>query len=170
MCVLFKVGMYGGKFCPLHEGHYSVICRALSECDKVVTVLFINGEEEMAFRRRWFTEPAFRYYQLCKARDRYRREHGFADIPPMDILIVDSSRFMRDGKEDWYMEADWIKGQCGLIDAVYSSEPDYGPFFRGAYPSATHVLVDPERKNVPISATELRAEGDYSQELLKWLI
>ena len=72
----FKVGMYGGKFCPLHEGHYSVICRALSECDGLIVVLFINGEDEAKFERRWFTEPAFRYYQLCKARVRYQMEHG----------------------------------------------------------------------------------------------
>lgn len=166
----FKVGMYGGKFCPLHEGHYSVICRALSECDGLIVVLFINGEDEVKFERRWFTEPAFRYYQLNKAKERYRMEHGLKETPPMDIVIVDSSKFMKDGKEDWYKEAEWIWNQCWFIDAVYSSEPAYDSFFKKAYPSATHVLVDPERKAVPISATELRTKGDYSKELLKWLI
>ena len=73
-------------------------------------------------------------------------------------------------QEDWYKEADWINGQCWFIDAVYSSEPEYDAFFKRAYPSATHVLVDPERKVVPISATKLRMEGDYSKELLRWLI
>ena len=166
----FKVGMYGGKFCPLHEGHYSVIERALSECDGLIVVLFINGEDEAKFERRWFTEPAFRYYQLCKARERYQKEHGLKETPPMNIVIVDSSKFMKDGEEDWYREADWINGQCWFIDAMYSSEPEYDAFFKRAYPEATHVLVDPERKTVPISATKLREMGDFSEELIRWMV
>ena len=167
---MFRVGMYGGKFCPLHEGHYSVICRAMSECDALIVVLFINGEDEVKFQRRWFTEPAFRYYQLHKARDRYQREYQMNRPPPMEIVVVDSSKFMKNGKEDWYGEADWINGQCWFIDAVYSSEPEYDAFFKRAYPEATHVLVDPERSRVPISATKLREMGDYSKELIRWMV
>lgn len=166
----FIAGMYGGKFCPLHEGHYSVIERALSECDHLFVVLFINSEAERYMPKRWFTDPAFRYYQLNKAKERYQKEHDLEDPPLMDIVIVDSSRFIYNGKENWHKEAEWIWNQCWFIDAVYSSEPEYDSFFKEAYPSATHVLVDPERKRVPISATELRTKGDYSQELLKWLI
>lgn len=165
----YKVGMYGGKFCPLHKGHYSVIERALSECERLFVVLFINSDMEKDMPVRWFTIPAFRFYQLNKAKEIYQQVNGLKEPPQMEILILDSSE-LSDGGEDWHKEAHWIQQRCGPIDAIYSSEPEYDPFFKEAYPTATHVLVDPERRNVPISATELRAKEDYSQELLRWLI
>ena len=42
------------------------------------------------------------------------------------------------------------------MDVVFSSEIQYSDYFKLAYPSAKHILIDPPRINVPISATKLR--------------
>ena len=57
---------------------------------------------------------------------------------------------------------------CGKLDAVFGSEPDYGEYFKRAYPGAKHVIIDAERKKVPISATMIRKMN--KEERKKWII
>lgn len=40
------IGMYGGKFLPMHRGHLHCIEVAAKECDEVLVILFINGTQE----------------------------------------------------------------------------------------------------------------------------
>ena len=40
-------GFFGGKFMPLHKGHLYCIDTAAQQCDKVIVVMFINGDEEL---------------------------------------------------------------------------------------------------------------------------
>ena len=42
-------GLYGGKFMPLHKGHFFCIDTAARQCDKVVVIMFINGGEEIKY-------------------------------------------------------------------------------------------------------------------------
>ena len=42
----YKVGMYGGKFMPLHKGHNYCIEVACSECERVYVILFHSGTDE----------------------------------------------------------------------------------------------------------------------------
>jgi HTH-type transcriptional repressor of NAD biosynthesis genes len=44
------------------------------------------------------------------------------------------------------------------IDKVFSSEPSYSEHFTRMYPEAEHVILDADRKIVPISATEIRKD------------
>ena len=45
------VGFYGGKFLPMHKGHLYCIDAAARQCDKVVVIMFINGEDETLIRK-----------------------------------------------------------------------------------------------------------------------
>lgn len=69
-----------------------------------------------------------------------------------------------DGTEDWDAETPLVRRVVGdRLDAVYSSEPSYGEYFKRAYPEAVHRLVDPDRLTVPVSGTAIRKmcrEGD----------
>ena len=42
----YKIGMYGGKFMPLHKGHNYCIETAAKECEKVYVILFFGGASE----------------------------------------------------------------------------------------------------------------------------
>ena len=43
----YKIGMYGGKFMPLHKGHNYCIETACEECEKVYVILFYGGADEL---------------------------------------------------------------------------------------------------------------------------
>lgn len=168
--IRYKVGMYGGKFCPMHQGHYEVLRKAIRYCENVHVFLFIDSDDELDFKDRWFTHPAFRFYQLNKACDELCRI-CLKDRKKVTVHKIDCNAFRPNGSEDWMMEAEYINYVSGKVDAVFSSEKGYDAFFKQAYPDAEHVLVDPDREIYPISATMLRSiKDDYSQELLRWLI
>ena len=40
-------GFFGGKFMPLHKGHLYCIDTAARQCDDVVVIMFINGDDEL---------------------------------------------------------------------------------------------------------------------------
>ena len=42
----YEIGMYGGKFLPLHKGHNYCIEVASRECSKVYVILFFGGADE----------------------------------------------------------------------------------------------------------------------------
>ena len=164
------VGMFGGKFLPLHKGHLSIIQKMALECDIVYLCLFINTPEERRIGYTWYLDADFRYYQLHRAVDIVRRVPRvlFRDTI-FRICVIDCSKYMTNGKEDWLKEAKHIRDMVGPIDKVYSSEPSYDPIFKEAYPGAEHVIVDPERTSVPVSATMLR-ESDDIETLIKWMV
>jgi HTH-type transcriptional repressor of NAD biosynthesis genes len=66
------------------------------------------------------------------------------------------------------METPLVLNACGKLDAVFGSEPDYGDYFKRAYPGAEYVQIDVERKSVPISATMIRNMKN-SKEVEKWV-
>ena len=42
----YKVGMYGGKFMPMHKGHLKCLDMAARECEQVYLILFYGGDQE----------------------------------------------------------------------------------------------------------------------------
>jgi len=161
-----KVGMYGGKFFPLHKGHAMCIDRCCQECDVAYIILFINGAQERRYRpTKWernYLTPEYREAQ-CRG---YLREY------PNAILKVIDCRNLTDenGDDDWHREAEEIRKGIPRLDAVYGSEPDYADIFKDIYPEAEYILVDPQRKDVPISSTELRKMIRVGEEWREWII
>lgn len=161
----YKVGFYGGKFMPLHLGHKYCIDVAAQECEKLYVILFYGGADEDQIKKnasniedvscmhRWW-----RLQVLCGKYD---------NVYPVNIDV--SSCRLPNGEEDWDAETPLVLNKIGKFDAVYSSEPSYGEYFKRAYPWAEHVLVDPPRIVYPISATKIR-EMKRKEEKLKWTI
>ncbi|MGX6445094.1 multifunctional transcriptional regulator/nicotinamide-nucleotide adenylyltransferase/ribosylnicotinamide kinase NadR [Neobacillus sp. K501] len=149
------VGFIGGKFLPLHLGHVYAIVHASSIVDELYVVLSHSDKRDkelcnhtkMRFipaqiRLRWLS-------QLTK------------DMPNVKVISVEDEQ----GKEDydWFEGAQLIKKEIGKqIDYVFSSEPEYGEIFEQLYPESKHVVIDPNRSHVNISATKIRHEGVYS--------
>ena len=158
------VGFYGGKFLPVHKGHLYCIDVAAKQCDKVVVIMFINGEDELAVKKTT-NDPILsvnaRIAQLEKVCSLYDNVEFH--------IIDDTNLYKEDGTTDWDLETPIVRSYVPKMDYVYSSEPSYDAYFKRAYPEAKHILVDTERKNVPISGTLIRAMKTL-EEKEQWMV
>ncbi len=147
-----KVGMYGGKFLPIHMGHVYMMIRASTMVDELHVIVSYDEEYEMKLfkeggispiphtvRLRWWT-------QLTK------------DMPHVYVHAIYEQQ--TGNFSDWVKGADKIKKAVQKeIDVVFSSEYSYTEFFNQLYPTAKHVIIDADRTTYDISATKLRTEG-----------
>lgn len=158
------VGFFGGKFMPLHKGHLFCIDTAARQCDKVVVIMFINGDDEHKINKEHHEKELSvdsRIGQLKKVCALYDNVSFF--------IIDDDCCRNPDGTNNWDMETPLVREHVPHMDYVYSSEPSYGDYFKRAYPEATHVIVDEKRINYPISATMIRAMKTL-EEKEKWMV
>ena len=159
----YKVGMYGGKFMPMHKGHLHCLEVASDMCEYVYLVMFVGGKQEeeiLANDTREFLSYEERVDQL------HRVAYMFDNVFPV-VLDISDCRF-ENGEEDWDAETPIVLWELGHFDAVFGSEPSYADYFKRAYPWADYILVDPERKEVPISSTAVRNMGE--EERKEWII
>ncbi len=157
-------GFYGGKFLPMHKGHLHCVDTAAGQCDRVVVIMFINGEEEAAIRKTMDApelEVSSRIAQLERVCALYNNVEFH--------VIDDSGLYGEDGTTDWDLETPLVRSFVPKMDYVYSSEPSYGEYFRRSYPEAKHILVDVERKNYPISSTMIRAM-ELLENKQQWMV
>ena len=163
---LYKNGMFGGKFCPMHLGHRYVLEKAMNECEMLHVFIFYNTPDELKSKMRWFMEPCFRVSQMMRC-IRDLLSNG-ADCDCV-VYTINSDVYTTEEGENWYAEANYIKRKTGKIDAVYSSEPSYDPFFKKAYKNAEHIIVDKDRIRYPVHSSELRGLSDTDFNLYRWL-
>ena len=162
----YKVGMYGGKFMPLHKGHLHCLQVAAKECEKVYFILFYGGQQEEEIHQEHSKETYLhlqaRLAQMHKAVKNYN-----LDNVVVRLINITNCR-NPDGSEDWDAETPLVLQCCGHLDAVYASEQAYGDYFTRAYPDAVFRCIDSDRKVINISATEIR---DMSpEERKKWMV
>lgn len=164
----YKIGMYGGKFMPLHKGHFACLEQASKECEKVYFICFINGKQEKEIISNNF-DDMFSLNSRLKAM--YRAQAKLATNCEIIVQVIDvAGCFYEDGTENWDAETPLVRAICGdKIDAVYGSEISYGEYFAKAYPEAEYRIVDADRTKTPISATAIRNMTD-NEEIKKWII
>lgn len=163
----YKDGMYGGKFLPMHKGHLYCVETASKLCDRVYLILFSGGawerlERELKDRDIYSVESRWKKVQEVANR--------FNNVYPVHVDV--SECILPDGREDWDAEMPLVLAAIDTerFDAVFGSEPIlYVPYFERACPWADYVVVDADRKEVPISATMIRHELS-EKEAMKWLI
>jgi NadR type nicotinamide-nucleotide adenylyltransferase len=170
----FQRGLVVGKFSPLHRGHELVIRRALDESAEVIVLSYSKPEWpgcEAGRRDRWFSKlfPQVRHIAITDERLQSWIEPSGAilEVPANNASENLHRRFC----------AFLCRDVLGLtVDAVFTSE-DYGEGFaaeltrcfrerQSSCPSVSHIMVDSERRIVPISGTLLR-QGIHG--LREWL-
>ncbi len=161
----FKIGMYGGKFMPFHKGHKYCIDVACSECEKVYVILFYGGADEMRILNE-------NHEEYLTVEDRVKHlKNLLKSYPNAELALIDVSKCrLPNGEEDWDAETPLVRKVVGnKLDAAYSSEISYEPYFNRAYPECTHRVVDYKRIHYPISGTKIRNMKNV-KEREKWII
>ncbi|MBN1675621.1 MAG: AAA family ATPase [Kiritimatiellae bacterium] len=135
-----KTGLTLGKFAPLHKGHQLVIETALAEMDEVLVLVYDAPELArcpLAVRAQWIRD-------LYPNADVLEGRHGptqTGDTPEIKRIQEDYVLGLLNGRR---------------ITHFYSSE-FYGEHMSRAL-QAENRLVDPDRRQVPVSATAIRAD------------
>lgn len=160
----FKVGMYGGKFMPMHKGHLKCLDMAARECELVYLIMFIGGDQEEQIVHNM---PNDEDLSIENRLTQCYRAAALYDNVFVEIIDVSNCK-LPDGSEDWDAETPLVLARCGHLDAVYGSEPSYAFYFARAYPDAVYRCLDPERKELNISATMVRNMS--KEERKEWMV
>jgi NadR type nicotinamide-nucleotide adenylyltransferase len=155
----FRNGLIIGKFSPLHKGHELLIETALEQCETLYIFSYYTPEFarcETHERERWL-RTLFPTAKIHVIDDNYVKKRFNFSLPPSNSTDLVERRFAI------FL---WLHLVGKPLDAVFTSEK-YGEGFVSElnsyfanytdFPSVQHVLVDLERKNIPISGTQLRA-------------
>lgn len=159
-----KIGFYGGKFLPMHKGHLYCIDVAAQQCDKVIVIMFVNGDDELRIMANNHDEELSIEVRTEQVK-RVCALYDNVEFHVLDVLELKNP----DGTEDWDAETPLVRQYVPHMDYVYSSEPSYGEYFSRAYPEATHIIVDAERKKYPISSTMIRTMKIMEEKRL-WMV
>lgn len=136
-------GLTLGKFAPLHKGHQFVIETALTEMDEVSVIIYDAPETTpvpLNVRSNWIKK----LYPQVKVIEAWDGPTMVGNTPEIKRL-----------HEDYVIEHLQVSG----ITHFYSSE-FYGEHMSVAL-GAVNRLVDPSRKSIPVSGTEIR-ESPFS--------
>ena len=156
----FRNGLIVGKFSPLHKGHELLINRALEECETLYVFSYYTPE-----------------FVGCEA---HRREHWLKTLfPAAKIFVIDDAFVQKrfnillpansadDLEERRFVGFLWLNLVNEPLNAVFTSE-NYGTGYAAEmsryfaaytnFPTVTHILVDLERVQIPISGTHLRED------------
>lgn len=144
-----RIGIYFGCFIPLHEGHVSVLKKALSENDHVV--LGICGFDDD------------RGKDFIPFRDRIKLiEKIYSKNKKITLVVIDDKKIGLVGAFDqasWEAWCEELFSNSGFNPnsyeyTWYTGEPTYISQIKKLYPQHKFVLVD--RNALPISGTEIR--------------
>lgn len=137
---MYKVGMYGGSFNPMHNGHLDCIIRAACMCEKLYIVLSVGenrDEVDYKVRYRWL-------YQATK------HIGNVKIIILYDQCVKKADYTLEDSKPD----SEYVKKEIGeKIDIVFcGSDYDADSFWNVNYPESEFYVF--ERNE--ISSTKIR--------------
>lgn len=149
----FEEGLVVGKFAPLTIGHINLINKAATAC-KNLTVA-------MCFDEKWLSKQSERDQKVLTYKNRMIwLKKTFADMPHVTITSIDETNIPA-YPNGWAGYANLLRGLYpdNIIPegtAILSSEVEYDDGYETHIPELTHVVVDNDRTEIPISATMVR--------------
>ena len=164
----FRSGLIVGKFSPLHKGHEYLIETALRQCETLYIFSYYTPEFTgcEAHRREFWLRTLFPAAKIFVIDDAFVQKRFNISLPPVGATDLEERRFVG------FL---WLQLVNEPLDAVYTSE-NYGAGYAAEmsryfaeytnFPPVAHVLVDLERRRIPISGTKLRAVIHRHKEFL----
>lgn len=147
-------GLIIGKFLPPHHGHVALIDFAAKQCDELIVSIsdakedVIDAEMRLNWLKHLFKDRPGITFQLL--------EDNFDDI---QLPLEERTRI-------W---AEVIRKTYPPVSFIFSSELYGEPFAK--HLNAKHVSFDPERKQFPVSASQIRKSPyqywDFIPEIVK---
>ena len=138
---MYKQGLVFGKFMPIHKGHLALIDFANSQCESLIVSMSYTSNDPIDphLRLEWLT-------QLFDNQPNIEFAFELDDFNDAGLPLFEATKL-------W---ADFIRKRFPNINAFFCSE-DYGA------PLSYHlnlpcVVFDKPRLQLPISATQIRAE------------
>lgn len=147
---MFEEGIVVGKFAPLTLGHIHLINIAATQCRHLNVIL--------CFDAKFLAQQNKRDQKLLTLKNRLRwLIQTYIDIPYIDIVYIDETD-LPPSPYGWQPYCDLVRQYVipGVNTALFSSECEYDSFYRTYLPEVKHIIVDPKRIKVPISATMIR--------------
>ena len=151
-----RVGLFGGKFFPPHNGHLAAIADAADQVD----VLFVAVQYDEAYEAGLCTGSDFQPIPP-RLRERWLSE-VFRDRPDIRVLAAYEKR-----TEDWLTDPELdeiyrdLERRCGHIDVVFSGEDEYTPYFAKWLPEVEHKVVEMRDSAGGVRASDIRRDGVF---------
>lgn len=149
------IGIFGGRFTPLHNGHVGAILRAAEHVDNLYVILSYAKSDPIPgeIRLRWMNAV-------------------FAPYPNIEIIDVERKKIL-ETVEEWIEDSVNIRERITAtilnissfysdpksnvkINKVFVGSNDHDDMFKICYPEAEIVVLDPLRSDITISGTEIR--------------
>ncbi|MDM7941192.1 MAG: AAA family ATPase [Hydrogenophaga sp.] len=153
------LGLFVGKFSPLHRGHAWCIDQAKLRCQRLIVLSWSRPELpgcEAPKRRRWLAANCFGVEaHVLDAEEVVGLRGGGCAIPALPTN-ADPDHLQR------AFVADWCRYMGFSVDAVFTSE-DYGEGFaehlgRALGRPVRHIPLDHARRAMPVSASAIRCD------------
>lgn len=149
------IGIFGGRFTPLHNGHVGAILRAAEKVDTLYVVLSYAKSDPIPgeIRLRWMNAV-------------------FAPYPNIKVIDVERKKIL-ETEEEWINDSVNIRNKIAKyiqqktnedetlikakgIQKVFVGSNDHDDMFKICYREAEIVVLDPLRSDITISGTEIR--------------
>lgn len=147
-----KVGLIIGKFAPLHKGHEYLIKKALNEVDKLYILVYETNliDVDIKVREEWI-KKIFKDGRIITIQAiNVPKQYGM-DKESIEIQLS-------------YIEKILEENNIKEITHVFSSE-EYGRCIAERL-NANNILVDKERINIPVNATNIRKDIEKYKKYL----
>lgn len=151
----YKVGMYGGAFCPLHLGHLTCMIKAAALCERLYIVISYRNHPsdiDVKVKIRWV-------YQLTK------------HLGNIEILTLEDTL---DNKEDyteeyWQQDCAYVKQQIGTrIDVVFcGNDYDEGSFWNQCYQESELIIFPRSQYNFTAIREDIYGHWDWMPQIVR---